>query len=157
MAARSDLVSHSGQRIVFIAGRRRAESSRRANIPFDERRGSIIWVSPMAMWTKLDLNTYRSMHPDLPGPCDASALIHMSGECLCGAFAHRGELDEVGMFFPDVKAEIEQLERDVVAAGTPEPFCRWGHGEGAPTARVGALCSSCVFRGQTDIFGGVAE
>jgi len=140
-----------GSRVVFIAGRRRAESKRRAGIPLHEREGSVIWVSPLAMWTKLDLNTYRDMHPDMPGPCDASALIHMSGECLCGAFAHPGELDEIGEWFPEVKAEIEALEREVKAAGWPEPWCRWGHGQGK-ASEAGRLCSSCDARfipGQT--------
>lgn len=144
---RRDLVRNPRrERVVFVAGRRRSESARRAQVPIHERRGSVIWASPLVSWTALDLSRYRATHA-LPS-CPASSLIHMSGECLCGAFARRGELDEIGDWFPEVRAEIEALEREVRAAGHPEPFCRWGHGQGAAVARrsdrVGALCTSCT-------------
>lgn len=140
---RAELVKDGrSERVVFIAGRRRSESDRRQNVPIDERVGSVIWVSPLAFWTKLDLETYRSMHPSIPRN-DVSDVLHMSGECLCGAFARPGELDEIGYWFPEVRDEIVALEADVRAAGHPEPFCRWGHGEGKPSSEVGQLCSSC--------------
>jgi 3'-phosphoadenosine 5'-phosphosulfate sulfotransferase (PAPS reductase)/FAD synthetase len=139
---------------VFIAGRRRAESERRQDVPLYESDGSVIWVSPLAMWTKLDLNTYREMFDDVPRN-EVSDLLHMSGECLCGAFAKPGELEEVGHWFPEVKAEIEQLQRDVAAAGHEAPFCTWGHGQGDPS-KSGRLCSSCTVAGQLDMFGDAA-
>jgi 3'-phosphoadenosine 5'-phosphosulfate sulfotransferase (PAPS reductase)/FAD synthetase len=134
---------------VFIAGRRRAESERRQDVPLHEPDGSVIWVSPLAMWTKLDLNTYREIHGNVPRN-EVSDLLHMSGECLCGAFAKPGELDMIAEFFPDVAAEIRQLEADVAAAGHAEPFCRWGHGQGDPS-KSGRLCSSCAIPGQLDL------
>lgn len=143
-AVRRDLVvDPSRERVLFLAGRRRAESARRASIPLHERRGSTIWASPLAMWTALDLATYRAMH-DVP-VSRASSTLHMSGECLCGAFAKPGELDEIGYWYPEVRAEIEALEAEVRAAGHPEPFCRWGHGQGA-ASKVGPLCGDCEFR-----------
>jgi 3'-phosphoadenosine 5'-phosphosulfate sulfotransferase (PAPS reductase)/FAD synthetase len=131
---------------VFIAGRRRAESERRQDVPLHEADGSVIWVSPLAMWTKLDLNTYREIHGNVPRN-EVSDLLHMSGECLCGAFAKPGELDAIGEFFPEVAEEIHQLERDVAAAGHEPPFCTWGHGQGDPS-KSGRLCSSCQIPGQ---------
>lgn len=130
------------QRVMFLAGRRRAESNRRAMIPLYERRGSVIWASPLAMWTALDMAIYQELNDVPTNP--VSQLLHMSGECLCGAFAHPGELDEIGYWFPETKAEIEALEAEVRAAGHPEPLCKWGHGQGRPTEDVGALCSSCT-------------
>jgi len=60
--ARKKLVQNPRkQRVIFLAGRRRNESARRANVPEMEREGSVIWVSPLVHWTKLDMNTYRSM------------------------------------------------------------------------------------------------
>lgn len=129
------------QRVLFLAGRRRAESNRRANIPLHERRGSVIWASPLAMWTAMDMSMYRQMFDVPTNP--VSSLIHMSGECLCGAFAHPGELDEIGFWFPEVKAHIESLEAEVRAAGHPEHLCKWGNVRGRPSARTGELCSSC--------------
>ncbi|NKT41781.1 phosphoadenosine phosphosulfate reductase family protein [Rhodococcus hoagii] len=152
MSARRKLVADSRrERVVFIAGRRRAESARRSDIPLDERRGSVIWVSPLAMWTKLDMNTYRLMCGDVPVN-EVSDLIHMSGECLCGAFAKPGELEEIRAWFPEAAAAIDQLERDARAAGHPEPFCRWGHGMGGAPSKSGALCSSCSVEGQLEMF-----
>ncbi|WP_324252208.1 phosphoadenosine phosphosulfate reductase domain-containing protein [Mycobacteroides abscessus] len=135
------------ERVLFIAGRRRSESRRRHNVPFHERRGSRVWASPLAMWTKLDMNTYRMMCGDVPVN-DVSELLHMSGECLCGAFAKENELDEIRFWFPDVAAEIDELEHEVKAAGHVEPFCRWGHRAGGePPKRTGMLCSSCEYQG----------
>lgn len=150
-AARHDLgVANSRTKAaVFIAGRRRAESERRQDVPLYESDGSVIWVSPLAMWTKLDLNTYREIH-NVPRN-EVSDLLHMSGECLCGAFAKRGELDAIGEWFPEVRAEIEQLERDVAAAGHERPFCTWGHGQGSASIS-GRLCSSCQVPGQIELF-----
>lgn len=136
-------VSTRTHRLLWIAGRRRDESRRRADVPLHERDGSVVWASPLAMWTKLDLNTYRQLHPGVPQN-PVSAMLHMSGECLCGAFAHPGELDEIGAFFPEVREHIEALQDEVRAAGHPEPLCRWGHGEGRKADRTtGRLCSSC--------------
>lgn len=155
-AARHDLgIANSTKRAaVFIAGRRRAESERREDAPIDQSDGSVIWCSPLIMWTKLDILTYRSMHPDVPRN-EVSDLIHMSGECLCGAFAHPGELDEVGAWFPAMKQEIRDLEAKVRAAGHGEPWCTWGHGQGGK-AKSASMCGSCASRvpGQGDLFGG---
>lgn len=152
-AARRELISDGRkQRLVFIAGRRRQESSRRKAIPLHERKDSMIWASPLAMWTKPDMNTYRLMHRETATPVpvnEVSDLIHMSGECLCGAFAKPGELEEIRLWYPDVAAEIDQLQRDVRAAGHVAPFDRWGHGEGKPS-ESGPMCSSC--EGQTELF-----
>lgn len=146
---RAQLVRDSRQeRVLFIAGRRRSESKRRENIPLHERDGSVVWASPLAMWTKLDMNTYRLMHGDVPVN-GVSEMLHMSGECLCGAFAKEGELEEIRFWFPEVAAEIEELEREVRAAGHVEPFCRWGHRSGGkPAVKNGMLCSSCEFQGE---------
>lgn len=144
---RGELVTYPRrERVLFIAGRRRSESARRANVPLYERDGSTVWASPLAMWTKLDLNTYRLMRGNVPVN-QVSELLHMSGECLCGSFAKPGELDEIRLWFPDVAAEIETLEREVAKAGHPERLCTWGYRKGAdkqmPAASPGALCSSC--------------
>ncbi|WP_207760620.1 phosphoadenosine phosphosulfate reductase family protein [Mycolicibacterium sphagni] len=154
---RSDLILDSRrQRVLFIAGRRRSESKRRATIPLYEKDGSAIWASPLAMWTKLDMNTYRLMAGDVPiNP--VSEKLHMSGECLCGSFAKPGELEEIRFWYPETAEAIDQLQAEVVAAGHGEPFCRWGHGQGAPPARAtGRLCTSCD-DAQFDLFNQAAE
>ena len=86
---------------------------------------------------------------------EVSALLHMSGECLCGAFAHEGELDEIGDWSPDVAVGIRALEEEALAAGIPPERCRWGWGAGRERpSRTGPMCSSCDARSQQmDLFG----
>lgn len=162
--ARKELVRHPRrERVVFLAGRRRQESARRANVPELEREGSVVWVSPIVLWTKPDMTTYRLMAGDVPRN-EVSDLIHMSGECLCGSFAHKGELEEVGLWYPEVRAQIEALEAEVLATGRhPAWKCRWGWGADKDVIRTllkegmdpdevaalfarsesGPLCTSC--------------
>lgn len=160
-AARVDLGVHRSRtdRALFIAGIRREESARRSNAPLHQADGSVVWVSPLAEWTKLDLNTYRLMCGDVPRNRVAE-LLHMSGECLCGSFAKSGELDEVAFWFPETAAEIRKLERQLarrcradpqLAARIPIHARQWGWGSSparrrsAPARgrRVGMLCTSC--------------
>ncbi|OCB57658.1 hypothetical protein A5677_16985 [Mycobacterium malmoense] len=149
---RSELVlDNRRQRVLFIAGRRRAESRRRQHIPFYETDGSAIWASPLAMWTKEDLVAYRAMHPDVPfNP--VTDHLGMSGECLCGAFAQPGELERIRCWYPATAAEIDDIAAEVKAAGHAEPFCRWGHGEGRQSPQTGRLCSSCQLPGQMPLW-----
>jgi 3'-phosphoadenosine 5'-phosphosulfate sulfotransferase (PAPS reductase)/FAD synthetase len=150
---RNELVGNPRrERVMFIAGRRRQESKRRRNIPLYEPDGSIIWASPIAMWTKEDMVMYRALAASQGDPVPFNPVtdaLGMSGECLCGAFAKRDELERIRAWYPEVAAEIEQLERDVKAAGHGEPFCRWGHGQGKPTNKTGKLCTSCAFNQQS--------
>lgn len=149
---RRTLVQEKSQRIVFVAGRRREESKRRANIPEMERDGRMVWVSPMVHWTKLDLNTYRLMN-EVPLN-EVTDLLHMSGECLCGSFAHSGELEEIEMWFPDVAAEIKSLETEIAdRADIPDKRKKWGWGAGQKPKeeKVGALCTSCDARWMQEV------
>lgn len=151
MQARRQIVKRPRQeRVVFLAGRRRTESARRANVPELNRTGSIVWVSPLVNWTKTDLHTYREWAGDVPRN-EVSDLIHMSGECLCGAFAHKDEFAEIEAFFPEVAEEIRALEREVAALEKhPPKVCKWGWGATekltAEDLRSGPLCSSCEYR-----------
>lgn len=152
---RAEFVGNPRQeRVVYLAGRRRDESRRRANIPLFERQGSTIWISPLAEWTKLDLNTYRLMHgSDVPRN-PVSALLHMSGECLCGSFAKQNELEMIAQWYPEVIAEIMELEAAIADRDDiPESRKKWGWGAwrhldpalmDLQRAKLGPLCSSCA-------------
>lgn len=166
-AARRDLgiANSRSEYALFIAGRRREESERREDVPAFEADGSVIWVSPMVMWTSLDLNTYRTMMDKRdrePVPHnEVTALIHMSGECLCGAFAHPGEREEIAAWFPDWHREMVALEDEVARAGIGEPLCQWGWGSkwDGPLPKSGRLCGTCTTRradGQATLFGDTA-
>lgn len=153
--ARGFLVTKPRQeRVIFLAGRRRTESERRANVPEFEREGSVVWVSPLVNWTKLDMNTYRLLVKDVPRN-EVADLLHMSGECLCGAFAKKGELDEIALFYPDVVAEIKGLETEIASRDDIPDYRKvWGWGGDPATlkrsrtkkSKSGRLCSSCDAR-----------
>lgn len=137
------------ERVLFVAGRRRQESKRRESVVITERVGSTVWVSPIAFWGSATMNEYRSTF-SLPRN-EVSDLLHMSGECLCGAFAKPGELDEIELWFPETAAEIRALEVRVEAAGKPR--CRWGQRlpDDVDSGVGGPLCDSC------DVTGGRAS
>jgi 3'-phosphoadenosine 5'-phosphosulfate sulfotransferase (PAPS reductase)/FAD synthetase len=145
------------ERVIFLAGRRRTESKRRANIPEFERLGSCVWISPLVNWTKPDMNTYRIMQGDVPRN-EVSDLIHMSGECLCGAFASPGERGELELWFNgslDLIRELEELLKP--RADMPDYRKTWGWGaipellaqakkrEKKPS-KTGPLCDACAVK-----------
>jgi 3'-phosphoadenosine 5'-phosphosulfate sulfotransferase (PAPS reductase)/FAD synthetase len=148
-AVRNDLITNPRkERVIFLSGVRNSESSRRSNRPTMWREGSVVWVQPLGAWNRLDLNDYRRANPDVPRN-EVADLLHMSGECLCGAFAHAGELDEIREWFPEVAAEIRVLESEVLATGlVPPERCRWGWGAGKESAAgpTGPMCSTCDAR-----------
>jgi 3'-phosphoadenosine 5'-phosphosulfate sulfotransferase (PAPS reductase)/FAD synthetase len=117
------------QRIIQVAGRRRSESDRRANVPEMQRDRSVVWVSPMVLWTKLDLNTFRRMHGVPVNP--VYDWLHYSGECLCGSHARAGEREMVFGSFPDDPAvrKLRRLEGRLAGReDIPQRFRTWGCG-----------------------------
>lgn len=138
---RNELVrSPRRERVIYLAGRRAEESARRTSrfmagqLREVERRGSIIWASPLINWSKLDLNAYRRRFSDVPRN-EVSDILHMSGECLCGCFGHPGEIDEIRMWFPEVAEYLDDLERRVREAnlrGVKPEHCKWNwRGQGS--------------------------
>ena len=76
-------------------------------------------------------------------------ILHMSGECLCGAFAHPGELEEIRAWFPNEYERIKALERRACSAGVP---CEWGVAPPEPVfidpdQTVMPLCVACENKG----------
>ena len=117
-------------RIMLITGIRNQESRRRMG--YDEPikcHKAKVWVSPILNWSKIDVHAYKARY-ELPDN-DVVQLLHMSGECLCGAYAHKGELAEIKLWYPETGAYIEQLEVKVQAAGHA-----WGWEEGPPAKKV---------------------
>lgn len=113
-------------RIMLVTGVRRQESIRRMGHVKDIfRQGARLWVAPLVSWTALDCRDYMA-EVELPlNP--VVDLLHMSGECLCGAYAKEGELEEISLYFPGVGQYIKDLEKRVMSNGFP-----WGWGSGGP-------------------------
>lgn len=167
---RAQIIGRHGRsrNVVYLGGMRWAETDRRfRNAEEVDREGALLWVSPIVHWTDAHMREYRARHRcDLPHQhaehrlCTADALplnevtahLHMSGECLCGAFAKPGELDEVAFFYPHAANPLRELEREAAAAGLAA--CKWGQRPPGRSDRrpAGRLCSKCtVIDGQADL------
>jgi 3'-phosphoadenosine 5'-phosphosulfate sulfotransferase (PAPS reductase)/FAD synthetase len=109
--------------VLFVAGIRQTESNRRFYAGYEPitKVGGFAWCNAIFDWTADDLARYRELH-QIPRSQVADTL-HMSGECLCGSFAHPGELDEIALWYPEVAQRIRDLEHKAEQAGVP---CRWG-------------------------------
>lgn len=112
--------------ILLVSGCRKEESSRRMGTTKEiDPRGRIIWVAPFANMTSSDCDDYLKAN-DIPRNPVKDSLC-MSGECLCGAFAHKGELSEIEYWFPDTAHRIKAIQKKVINAGFP-----WGWEEQPP-------------------------
>lgn len=138
--------SRRGERILFVSGVRSAESGRRmrniGGVEIDPPRGRLsrcAWANPIVHFTALDLAGYRDQHGITQNP--VAALIHKSGECLCGAYAQPGELEELELWFPETAAYIRSLEQEALAQGKRWP--KWGDRPPDRRPAPGPLCSSC--------------
>lgn len=116
------------ERILFISGVRSEESLRRSRTVREHwRDGSAVWVAPLANWTNEDMADYRRANPDVPHN-EVTDHLHLSGECLCGAFAGEGEEELVRFFYPEIGEEFDRLAEIARANKVPEERCRWGWG-----------------------------
>lgn len=122
-----DFDANPKEPIMLVSGCRKEESTRRMGTtkPIDPQ-GRIIWVAPFADMSGVDCSDYMDSN-QIPRN-EVKDLIHMSGECLCGAFAHKGELAEIELWFPETAAEIRRIEKRVREAGFP-----WGWEESPPS------------------------
>lgn len=149
-----DLNLQKGERVLLVSGCRSDESVRRmANTePVQHWEGRKWFVAPIWQFSARDTREYMSANGISPNP--VTALIHKSGECLCGAFAKPGELAELETWFPEVAAEIRAIETEARAAGfpwgwedaPPKWFTRHRAGQAFLPGMIpeGVLCSSCV-------------
>lgn len=136
-----------GERIMLISGCRSQESVRRmGTVEPIQKHGSWIWVAVIHDWSKDDCNDYMAKN-SLPRNPVVDA-IHKSGECLCGAFAKKGELEELAFFFPKTAEYIRELEKEI-----KQKF-PWGWEDGPPKwwvqeqkdkkiGQMSLLCWSC--------------
>lgn len=113
-------------KIMIATGIRHDESRIRAGYAGREvnRTGAQVWINPIYWWTGSEKAAYIRKHNLPTNP--VSATLGMSGECLCGAFASKGEKALVRTIDPGVVNRIEALERACLAKGMT-----WGW-EGSP-------------------------
>ena len=112
-----------------------------------------VWVSPVHDWRDSAMDKYREDH-DLPTN-PVAEKIGRSGDCYCGAYAHRdSELAELEAHYPDHAEWLKRVEKEVQdEIGTDEDYAYWGFGglsEKELRAKMAnddmnqmSLCSSC--------------
>lgn len=112
---------------LLVTGVRSQESQRRMRHvePVQIWEGTKIWVAPIWDFSAHDINRYIEKHGLKRNM--VSDLLHGSKECLCGAYAHPGELEEIALWFPEDAEKIKRLQIEVRDSGFP-----WGWEEGPP-------------------------
>lgn len=123
----------------MYTGVRKSESERRMRtIEEEEEQYSWIWYSPISDWTKEDCEEYIDEH-NLPKN-NVVDNICRSGECYCGAYAHRDEeLIDLAAEYPEHAEWILKTEKSVQEEiGQDEDHCWWGGG-GVSSDRIQEL------------------
>lgn len=159
--------------VMYLAGMRWGESQRRfRNANEIDVAGSVVWVSPIVHWTNDHMKEYRARHwcpedhahakhklcaPGVLPHNEVTDHLHMSGDCLCGAYAKEGEIHGLELFYPEVAAELHAIEQEMAVdpglTDLPKERCTWGWGanQERPGRQAGRLCSSCEFPGQMEL------
>jgi 3'-phosphoadenosine 5'-phosphosulfate sulfotransferase (PAPS reductase)/FAD synthetase len=136
----------------LVTGVRSAESTRRMrHVDRIQKEGARVWIAPVHDWAKADCNEHIAREGLERNP--VVDMLHMSGECLCGAFARPGEMEELELWVPETAARIRRLERLVLERGTEEAKLAWRWGVRPPNVSpaqvsldvegAGMLCQGC--------------
>jgi 3'-phosphoadenosine 5'-phosphosulfate sulfotransferase (PAPS reductase)/FAD synthetase len=132
------------ERVMLLTGVRAEESRRRMGTCVDiQKDGSKVWVAPLIDWGAREMQEHRTFYSVPMSP--ASSTIHISAECLCGAYGDPSELSLIGALYDDpVVARIHALEAKMEALGSPR--CKWATpivGDAVTTEAPGPLCIGC--------------
>lgn len=132
-------------RVVLVTGIRKSESTRRMGSGISvylRHDGAKTWLNPILAWSAADCLDYMEEEGLKRNP--VVDLLHRSGECLCGALAHRDEIREIELWYPKSAERIHALEAKARELGLKAQ--RWA----APTSRTNraqvealAMCNSC--------------
>jgi len=139
---------------IYYSGVRQSESSRRnknvrGKYGTDQRWD---WVRPIHNFTENDCREYIETHDLRTNPLYDT--IGRSGDCYCGAFAHRAtELAELQEYYPEHYDWLTKIEKQAKQWDHDSPKDKWGWG-GLTAAELRAelaqddelqstLCSNC--------------
>lgn len=104
-------------KVLIATGARFDESVRRMGYAGQEVRKvrAQVWANPVYWWSKAERDAYNAASglPENP----VTKALGMSGECGCGAFAQRGELERWRAVDSEFAARIERLEAECLARG----------------------------------------
>jgi 3'-phosphoadenosine 5'-phosphosulfate sulfotransferase (PAPS reductase)/FAD synthetase len=108
-----------------------------------------LWLNPIQDWTAHEVQNYMEHH-NLPRS-EVKDLLHISGECFCGAFAAQTERHDLQTWYPEFSLELSKYEELVRVARTIKTVqiaaeaSTWGWGRGIPLhqAQLFPLCHFC--------------
>ena len=108
-----------GRRVMIINGARKSESKRREKtcknpIRVDKYTGNV-WVNIINEWSKEDCLEFLDLQNVSISP--VSECLGRSGECNCGTFASRGELEELKVHFKPTYDFLIGLENESIKNG----------------------------------------
>ena len=101
-----------GRKIIYISGRRKNESTRRMRMKTNKRdliMDGMHFHSPIFDWSTGQVWVYLEEHKIERSPIYDT--MHMSGDCMCGAFSQKGESAFLQMFHPKLAEWLEDLEK----------------------------------------------
>lgn len=103
--------------VMLLTGIRKDESVRRSGYKYSllAFTGNILWVNAFYYKEKSWFSSYIRQNDLQQNP--VSEILGMSGECLCGAYAHKGEKDLIKIVCPETFSRIENLEKQVKERG----------------------------------------
>ncbi len=131
--------------VILFSGVRRGESRRRFGTakPVSRFERAVL-KSPIIDWPNEKVWTYIRDNALPVNP--VYSMLHISGDCLCGAFAQRGEAELILSAFPTLAERIRGLEKRRSQVSTQR--CRWGNYEGISGSRglERFLCAECPVR-----------
>tara|TARA_R100000773_G_C4188811_1_gene95490 strand:- start:45 stop:863 length:819 start_codon:yes stop_codon:yes gene_type:complete len=112
---------HKRENVLLLTGIRKQESRiRMGYIDQSQKEGSRVWSNPIFWWSTEKCENYMLKHNLPRNPVKDKICI--SGECLCGAFADRGEYLEIKESYPHVAERIDELHEIAKQNGHPWPW-----------------------------------
>lgn len=127
-------------KVDLASGVRKGESKRRfKNVKGVSIINGMKCYAPIADWT--DGQVWEYIHKNNLQISPAYEKLHISGDCLCGAFARREEIQLLRMFYPEVYERIDRLEQLVKGR---KNSATWGnHGGVTENRGQTMLCAEC--------------
>ena len=101
-----------GREIIFISGRRKKESKRRMRMKSNKE---ILTTEGMTFWSVIfnmeTVEVWDYLKENKLERSPTYETMHLSGDCLCGAFSSKGESDWLGVFHPEMAKRFLELEK----------------------------------------------
>lgn len=137
------------ERIGFISGVRSKESKRRLEnaqlLGIDEDTPRIIWIAPIHSWSTEKVWAYTKEKDFQLSEC--YKILHLSGDCLCGAYAKKGEAGLISAFYEGTAEQLKRIEK--VANKIHKGSNNWGRDESMKAIKEQTklsenfICSEC--------------